>query len=409
MTFSPSNSRSPTAQLHKQKSLSISLKASLPTTGGNDSPATLHSDSEGPGDLAEQRNDENRRKYIKGKKLGEGTYAIVYKGHVRDKPGKTVAIKKIKVLENNRDGLAMDAIREVRFLQELSHPNIISLLAVFSTKDQNLNLVLEYLPYGDLEVLIKDEASVPYTLADIKAWMSMLFRAVWFCHENYVLHRDIKPNNLLIAANGELKLADFGLARSFADPYSNMSHQVITRWYRPPELFYKARHYSGAVDIWSVACVFAELVWRKPFLTSDTDMGQLDRICQVIGSPTDENWPGVTSLQEYVASANIVKERTKAQEWQMVFTTIGREGADLAGKMFRLDPNKRITAREALRHEWWSVEPRPTRPEELPRKGGGEERVGEDLKRRGGEDIEDGDRKPLDKVARKLDFGAMKK
>jgi len=172
----------------------------------------------------------------------------------------------------------MDAIREVRCLQELSHPNIISLISVFSTKDQNLNLVLEFLPAGDLEMLIKDTKNVHYNLADIKAWMVMICRGVWFCHENFILHRDIKPNNLLIAADGEVKLADFGLARSFADPYMHMTHQVITRWYRPPELFYKARYYSGAVDVWSVGCVFAELVLRMPFIAGLSDIDQVDKI-----------------------------------------------------------------------------------------------------------------------------------
>jgi cyclin-dependent kinase 7 len=134
--------------------------------------------------------------------------------------------------------MAPDAIRELKHLQELHHPNIISLLTVFSSKDQNLNLVLEFLPLGDLEELIKDRDGLPYGAPDMKAWMGMLCRGIWFCHENFVLHRDIKPNNLLIAADGEVKLADFGLARSFADPYRTMTTNVITRWYRPPELFY---------------------------------------------------------------------------------------------------------------------------------------------------------------------------
>ena len=146
-------------------------------------------------------------------------------------------------------------------------------------------------------MLIKDVDGVRYGTADIKAWMGMLGRAVWFCHENFILHRDIKPNNLLIAADGEVKLADFGLARSFADPYNKMTYNVITRWYRPPELLYGARHYAGAVDVWAVGLVFAELIIRAPFVAGNTDIHQLDLICQAIGTPTEENWPGVTKLQ----------------------------------------------------------------------------------------------------------------
>lgn len=134
--------------------------------------------------------------------------------------------------------MAPDAIRELKHLQELHHPNIISLLSVFSSKDQNLNLVLELLPLGDLEGLIRDTDGQAYGPATIKAWMGMVSRGIHFCHENFVLHRDLKPNNLLIAADGEVKIADFGLARSFADPWQLMTVAVITRWYRPPELYF---------------------------------------------------------------------------------------------------------------------------------------------------------------------------
>jgi cyclin-dependent kinase 7 len=299
----------------------------------------------------------------------------------------------------------MDAIREVKHLQELSHPNIISLLSVFSTKDQNLNLVLEFLPLGDLEGVIRD-TSLQYTLADIKAWVGMLCRGVWFCHENFVLHRDIKPNNLLIAADGQVKLADFGLARSFADPQLNMTYNVITRWYRPPELFYKARHYSGAVDVWSVGCVFAELVWRNPFLPSDTDMAHMQMIYESIGTPTEDNWPGVSSLENYIPIAkDAVKPLVSKAIFMNKFPMLGNAGVDLLMAMLTLDPKKRITMRKSLEHDWWRVDPRPTRKEHLPKKGGGEAKLGEDLKRRGGELESDG---RADKVARKLDFGALK-
>ena len=297
----------------------------------------------------------------------------------------------------------MDAIREVKFLQELSHPNVIALHAVFSSKNQNLNLVLEFLPLGDLEMLIKDIDGVRYGTADVKAWMGMLGRAVWFCHENFVLHRDIKPNNLLIAADGEMKLADFGLARSFADPYRAMSHQVITRWYRPPELLFGAKFYSGAVDVWSMGLVFAELIIRNPFVAGNTDVHQLELICQAIGTPTEENWPGVSKLPAFVRVET--QQPVRGRDFYLAtFGTAGPVGVDLLMSMLILDPRKRSTARQILQHPWWANEPRPTRKEDLPKKGGGAGKMGEDLKRRGGE-LEDG---RADKVARRLDFAAMK-
>jgi len=325
-------------------------------------------------------------------------------GHIRSDPSRLVAIKKIKIQKEYTEGLAPDAIRELKHLQELSHPNIISLLSVFSSKDQNLNLVLEYLPLGDLEMLIKDGENIHYGAADIKAWMGMLSRAIYFCHSNFVLHRDIKPNNLLIASDGEVKLADFGLARSFADPYRVMTSNVITRWYRPPELFFGAKHYSGAVDIWSIGAVFAELIIRHPYMAADTEVGQIDLICRAVGTPLEENWPGVSSLPEYTVPTPHVPLLPK-EHYTTMFGSAGIEGVDLLMKMFTLDPRKRITAEEVLRHEWWRVEPKPTRKEDLPKKRSGSmEKVGEDLKRRPG--ALDGERGA--KVARRLDFTSMK-
>ncbi|KAI0598066.1 kinase-like domain-containing protein [Biscogniauxia sp. FL1348] len=404
----------PTDALQHPKSLSSPLKtaATSAQTSSNGTPlasqvapnpaAAVQSASL---DLAEQLNEEEKRKYVKGKKLGEGTYANVYLGFLRNDTSQLVAIKKIKIQKEYTEGMAPDAVREIKHLQELSHPNIITLHSVFSSKDQNLNLVLEYLPLGDLEMLIRDTDRVRYGAADIKAWMGMLTRAVWFCHENFVLHRDIKPNNLLIAADGEVKLADFGLARSFSDPYKPMTSNVITRWYRPPELLFGAKHYSGAVDVWSVGLVFAELVIRTPYIAGNTEMHQINLICQAVGTPTEENWPGVTKLPEYTVEKEVVPIRGR-DHYMAMFGTVGYEGVDLLMKTLILDPKKRVTARDMLKHEWWHKDPKPTRKQDLPKKSGGQgqDKLGADLKRRPG--ILDDDRGS--KVARKLDFGAAK-
>ncbi|MCJ1325373.1 TFIIH complex serine/threonine-protein kinase subunit kin28 [Thelotrema lepadinum] len=364
-----------------------------------------------------EMNQDTKKKYVKGlfpehkdptlthyhedRKLGEGTYAVVSLGHLDSDPSFKVAIKKIKVVaEHAKEGILPVTIREIRFLQELRHPNIIALHDVYASKTQNISLVLEYLPLGDLEMLIRDSTGVRYGLPDIKAWMGMLGRAVWFCHENFVLHRDIKPNNLLIAADGEVKLADFGLARSFADPHNRMTFNVITRWYRPPELLYNARHYGGAVDIWSMGLVFAELALRMPFLAGDSDIHQLDLICQAIGTPTEANWPGVSKLPNYVKPATIQAVRGK-QDYTNHFGIVGSDGVDLIMSTLILDPRKRVTATQFLQHKWWTISPPPTTKEKLPKKAGGPQKMGEDLKRRGGELDEQ------DKVARKLDFGSQ--
>ncbi|KAJ5730140.1 uncharacterized protein N7483_004648 [Penicillium malachiteum] len=402
MAGSPFTSRSPSMTVASPNSLRLRAAAAQnglgAATQATSSTPILNSGQE----LTEQLNADVRQRYVKDKKLGEGTYAVVYLGHLREDPSSFVAIKKIKVNAEYKDGLTMDAIREVKYLQELSHPNVIALHDVFSSKDQNLNLVLEFLPRGDLEMLIKD-GDIQYGAADIKAWMGMLIRGVWFCHENFVLHRDIKPNNLLIASDGEVKLADFGLARSFADPYLNMTHQVITRWYRPPELLYGARQYSGAVDVWSMGMVFAELLLRVPFVAGNTDLDQISKINDAFGTPAEENWPGVTQLPNYIPTDPAHQVPLQGRDFFLrQFPTAGPVGADLLMSMCALDPRKRTTAYQALCHNWWTMDPQPTRNEDLPRKMG-TKKMGDDLSRRGGDD--DG---PFKNAARQLDFGAMK-
>ncbi|KAF8419438.1 kinase-like domain-containing protein [Tirmania nivea] len=370
-------------------------------------------------ELAEDLNEEIKNKYTKDKKIGEGTYAIVYLGHTKTHPPTRVAIKKIKAQTILTSGLSMDAIREVKYLQELHHPNIILLLDVFSSKNQNLNLVLEFLD-GDLEMIIKDTRGIMYSLADMKSWMLMALRGVWWCHHNHVLHRDIKPNNLLISSTGVLKLGDFGLARSLSDPYRPMTHNVITRWYRPPELLFGARFYSTAVDIWSLGCVLAELLLRVPFIAGNSDVHQVELICNVLGTPNEENWPGVTSLPGYAVPSN--NPGQPPGFWETMFGHSGHEGVRLLKSMMELDPRKRVSAKSALEDPWFRIEPRPTRPERLPRKGGteGESKIGEDLKRvAGGDEGEpsggvggprggNGSMAARGKgVARKLDFGGL--
>ncbi|KAG9099150.1 TFIIH complex serine/threonine-protein kinase subunit kin28 [Ceratobasidium sp. UAMH 11750] len=308
-------------------------------------------------DVVEKANSLAAKKWTKDMKIGEGTYAVVYKGR-QVSTDRKVAIKKIKVAQM-KEGLDQSAIREVRYLRELHHPNVIELLDVFSSKT-NLNLVLEFLE-TDLEAVIKDRSSV-FLPADIKSWMAMTLRGLEYCHRNWVLHRDLKPNNLLIAADGQLKIADFGLARDFADPGQKMTCQVITRWYRPPELLYGARYYSTGVDMWSVGCIFAELMLRTPYLPGESDMDQLKTIFRALGTPTEEDWPGHTSLPDYTSFGHFPKSPLK-----LLFSAASTEALDLLGKCLIYDPRKRISAYDALHHIYFFNAPYPTHPSRLPK------------------------------------------
>ncbi|KAG9047523.1 TFIIH complex serine/threonine-protein kinase subunit kin28 [Tulasnella sp. UAMH 9824] len=304
-------------------------------------------------------NDQTMRSWIKEAKVGEGTYAVVYRGR-HAVTGRPVAIKKIKIGQF-KDGLDMSAIREVKYLRELQHPNVIELVDVFSAKT-NLNLVLEFLD-SDLEVVIKDRSHV-FLPADIKSWMAMTLRGLEFCHRNWILHRDLKPNNLLIASDGQLKIADFGLARDFADPNPGfkMTWQVITRWYRPPELLFGCRHYSTAVDMWSVGTIFAELMLRVPYMAGDSDLDQIKTIFRALGTPTEEEWPGHTKLPNYVNVGQFPKSPLN-----LLFTAASSEALDLLAKCFIYEPRRRITAKDGLHHPYFFALPHPTHPSKLPK------------------------------------------
>ena len=296
-----------------------------------------------------------REKYQKLQSIGEGTYSNVYYGKISE-TGEEIAIKKIKLAAFS-SGIEISALREIKHLQKIQHPNIIKLIDVFMWK-ANLNLVLEYLVFN-LEDIIKNR-SVVFTAADIKSWMLMLIRGLDACHKNWILHRDLKPNNLLIDSNGNLKIADFGLARDYGTS-SKMTSQVVTRWYRAPELLFGARHYSVGVDIWAVGCIFAELMLRTPYLPGESDIGQLQTIYKALGSPKESDWPGMSSLPDYLQPSSFPKPPLKD-----LFKAASSSALDLLENMLRYDPLKRLDTREILGHKYFQELPRPTAPEKLP-------------------------------------------
>ncbi|KAJ2785320.1 TFIIH complex serine/threonine-protein kinase subunit kin28 [Coemansia interrupta] len=307
--------------------------------------------------FGEDINKETESLYKKQRKLGEGTYAVVYQGqHI--KTGRTVAIKKIKV-GNMRSGLDMSAIREVKALQELRHPNVIELVDVFSHKT-NLNLVLEFLD-TDLEIVIKDK-SLFFMPADIKSWMMMALRGLDHCHKCWLLHRDLKPNNLLIASDGQLKLADFGLAREFGDVKRAMTSQTVTRWYRAPELLLGASNYTGAIDIWAMGCIFAELLLRTPYLPGESDIDQLTVIFKARGTPTEDDWPGMSKLP-----AVFKFDKHPRPQFSDLFQGSSEDAVGLMNLMLAFNPSSRISAADALNHPYFTNLPRPTKPAKLPR------------------------------------------
>ena len=296
--------------------------------------------------------------YSKEKKVGEGTYAVVYLGKQLT-TGKSIAIKEIKTSEF-KDGLDMSAIREVKYLQELDHPNVINMIDIFMAYD-NLNLVLEFLP-TDLEVVIKDQ-NILFTPADIKAWMLMTLRGVYHVHRNFILHRDLKPNNLLISPDGLIKVADFGLARAVPGPREILTSNVVTRWYRAPELLFGAKHYTYAVDVWSIGVIFAELMLRIPYLPGQDDVNQMEVTFRALGTPTDKDWPEVTTFSGY--NKLQIYPPPSRDELRKRFIAATENALSLMENMLMMNPHTRWTTAQCLECEYFRELPEPSDPADI--------------------------------------------
>ncbi|XKL60333.1 hypothetical protein PGB90_001349 [Kerria lacca] len=291
--------------------------------------------------------------------LGEGQFATVYKARNKD-TDEMVAVKKIKIgsIQEARDGINRTALREIKLLQELKHQNIIGLLDVFGYAS-NISLVFDFMD-TDLEVIIKDTRIV-FTSGHIKAYTLMTLLGLEYLHDNWILHRDLKPNNLLVNKQGILKIADFGLAKTFGSPNRIYTHQVVTRWYRSPELLFGARKYGTGVDMWAVGCIIAELLLRVPFLPGESDLDQLTRIFQALGSPTEETWPGLTSLQDYIQFKPFPGTPLK-----MIFTAAPDDLLDLLSVLLCLNPCKRPNCKTTLKMPYFSNRPPPSKGSQLP-------------------------------------------
>ncbi|XP_076336803.1 cyclin-dependent kinase 2-like [Tachypleus tridentatus] len=292
--------------------------------------------------------------FQKIEKIGEGTYGVVYKA--RDKEtGKLVALKKIR-LETESEGVPSTAIREIALLKELDHNNVVRLLDVIHS-EKKLYLVFEYLNQ-DLKKLMDSAPTSGLPLPLVKSYLWQLLQGIAYCHSHRVLHRDLKPQNLLIDKEGNIKLADFGLARAFGVPLRSYTHEVVTLWYRAPEILLGAKFYSTPVDVWSMGCIFAEMLTRRALFPGDSEIDQLFRVFRTLGTPDEDTWPGVTKLPDYKSSF----PKWKAQDMNKLVPNLDFDGQDLLLKMLKYEPNLRISAKSALSHRYFrdvTVQPPP--------------------------------------------------
>jgi len=288
-------------------------------------------------------------RYSKIEKVGEGTYGVVYKA--RDvTTNQVVALKKIR-LEAEDEGVPSTAIREISLLKELKDEHVVRLLDIVHA-DQKLYLVFEFLDV-DLKRYMENgnKSGNPLSLDITKKFTHQLTSGLLYCHSHRILHRDLKPQNLLIDKHDNLKLADFGLARAFGIPMRTYTHEVVTLWYRAPEVLLGSRHYSTAIDMWSVGCIFAEMVMRgHPLFPGDSEIDQIFKIFRVLGTPNEEVWPGVAQLPDYKNSF----PQWAAQDLSRHVSSLNEEGLDILKLFLTYDTAKRISAKRALKHPYFA-------------------------------------------------------
>lgn len=294
-------------------------------------------------------------KYEKLEKVGEGTYGKVYKA--KDKAtGQLVALKKTR-LEMDEEGIPPTALREVSLLQMLSQSiYIVRLLAVEHVDNKHgkplLYLVFEYLD-TDLKKFIdshrKGPNPRPLPPSLVQSFLFQMLKGVAHCHSHGVLHRDLKPQNLLVdKEKGIVKIADLGLGRAFTVPVKSYTHEIVTLWYRAPEVLLGSTHYSTAVDMWSVGCIFAEMARKQALFPGDSEFQQLLHIFRLLGTPTEKEWPGVSSLRDWHAYP-----QWEPQNLARAVPSLGLDGVDLLSKMLKYDPAERISAKAAINHPYF--------------------------------------------------------
>lgn len=301
--------------------------------------------------------------FDKTNQIGQGTFGKVYKSsyYTKDNELKTVAIKKIP-MSSQDEGLPLTAVREIAILQAYHHPNLVELLDIIiaPVKPPNyrghVDLIFEYMEH-DISALV--ESKIQFTQGEIKNIMKQILTGIAYLHSNNIIHRDIKSANILLNNNGVVKLGDFGLARTICPlPQRNKlySGNVVTIWYRPPELLLGMKNYDLKVDMWSIGCVFAELLMGEPIFKGNNEKEQVQEIFTICGSPNENTWPGISLFPsyEYLMPRNTFDNNLKLSITSKSKSPIDDITFDLIQKMLMVNPKDRISAEEALKHEYFS-------------------------------------------------------
>uniref|UniRef100_A0A8C4FBV6 cyclin-dependent kinase n=1 Tax=Dicentrarchus labrax TaxID=13489 RepID=A0A8C4FBV6_DICLA len=294
-------------------------------------------------------------------RIEEGTYGVVYRAKDK-KTDEIVALKRLK-MEKEKEGFPITSLREINTILKAQHPNIVTVreIVVGSNMDK-IYIVMNYVEH-DLKSLM-ETMKQPFLPGEVKTLMIQLLRGVRHLHDNWILHRDLKTSNLLLSHKGILKIGDFGLAREYGSPLKPYTPVVVTLWYRSPELLLGAKEYSTAVDMWSVGCIFGELLTQKPLFPGKSEIDQINKIFKDLGSPSEKIWPGYNELPAVKKMTfteypyNNLRKRFGA--------LLSDQGFDLMNKFLTYCPSKRILSDEGLKHEYFRETPLPIDPSMFP-------------------------------------------
>lgn len=311
--------------------------------------------------------EDTNKRYRFERILGQGAYGVVFSAFDK-KTKRYVAVKKVEeVFDTITDSKRM--LREIKILQSLKHENVTSLIDVIVPKTQSyrkFNSVIVVLDLMDTDLYHIIYSEQRLSIDHRRYFMYQLLRGMKYIHSANILHRDLKPSNILVNANCDLKICDFGLARvqngssnsslltqgnGDANEQDFMSEYVTTRWYRAPEVLLTSGQYGPELDIWSIGCIFAELVLRKPLFPGKSTLNQLSVINEKIGSPTDHDLRAITNVKarKYMRS---LPQRPMVN-WSELLRGATAEEVDLIKKMLTWDPTRRITAEEAIEHPYF--------------------------------------------------------
>ncbi|KAF8419428.1 kinase-like domain-containing protein [Tirmania nivea] len=304
--------------------------------------------------------------------ISSGTYGRVFKARSRDPENKgEFAIKKFKPDKEGEvsyTGISQSAIREMALCSELNHENVIHLVEII-LEDKCIYMVFEYAEHDLLQIIHfhthADRPRIPEST--IKSVLWQLLNGVSYLHQNWVLHRDLKPANIMVTASGEVKIGDLGLARLFWKPLQPLfsgDKVVVTIWYRAPELLLGSRHYTPAIDLWAVGCIFAELLALCPIFKGEEakmdnkknvpfQRNQMGKIIEILGTPTKERWPTIHQQPEYAQLQGFKPTLPQLDTWYAQIGATNRLGFELLQGLLEYDPVKRLTAMQALEHKYF--------------------------------------------------------